>query len=343
MSSDREPRVWLPAIRAGTGADVFTTRLCAGLNARGIRTEITWLPPRSEYLPWTIPLPHTPDWANVAHVNSWLPWRFWPEGIPTVVTVHHLVHDPAFRPFRSKRQAAYHELVIRPRELRAIRDADAVTTVSRYVAGTVREFSGRDDVRAIHNWVDSDVYAPSEIAPRDPPGSFRLFMAGSSSLRKGFDLLPAFVDTLGPGFELRYAGGRAEVALPNVTCLGRIGQSELIREFQRCDAVVSLSRYEGFGYTALEAMACGKPFIGFAGSGLGEVVEDRRTALMAKGGDVVELAAHCRRLHGDPELAAALGSAGRKRAEERFSSAGALDAYRDIYSGLVAIDRRSRR
>src|SRR5690606_2448467 len=98
MSVELTPAVWLPAILAGTGADVFTMRLCDGLNARGLRAEITWLPRRAEYLPWTVQVPRPPEWANVAHVNSWLPQRFWPKGLPSVVTVHHLVHDPAYKP-----------------------------------------------------------------------------------------------------------------------------------------------------------------------------------------------------------------------------------------------------
>src|SRR3546814_10471771 len=85
-------------------------------------------------------------------------------------------------------------------------------------------------------------------------------MAGSHSRRKGFDLLPAFAHALGSGFEIRYAGGRSKLIspLPNVIELGRISDAQLIREYQACDAVVSLSRYEGFGYTALEAIACGR-------------------------------------------------------------------------------------
>src|SRR3546814_2046333 len=78
-------------------------------------------------------VPKPPEWANVVHVNSWLPKRFWPTDVPIVVTVHHLVHDPEFRPYRTLWQAAYHKFLIRRRERYAIRQADAVTTVSDYV------------------------------------------------------------------------------------------------------------------------------------------------------------------------------------------------------------------
>ena len=43
MSAPAIPAIWFPAVRTGTGTDVFTERLVAGLIARGIRAEITGL------------------------------------------------------------------------------------------------------------------------------------------------------------------------------------------------------------------------------------------------------------------------------------------------------------
>lgn len=36
---------------------MFTKHLAAGLARRGVRAEITWLPLRAEYAPWTVPVP----------------------------------------------------------------------------------------------------------------------------------------------------------------------------------------------------------------------------------------------------------------------------------------------
>lgn len=336
-----DPAVWLPTIRAGTGADVFTLRLCDGLNARGIRAEVAWLPHRAEYLPWTVPIPQPPCWANIVHVNSWLPRRFWPSGLPVVATVHHLVHDPAYRPYRSPAQAAYHWLLIRPRELRAIREADAVTTVSEYVRRTVVAFSGREDVAMIHNWIDTDVFSPSGTDGVRKAGPFRLFMAGSRTRRKGIDLLPAFVAALGPGFELRYAGGPADSQSPirGVVELGRISQAKLVREYQECDAVVSLSRYEGFGYVALEAMACGKPFLGFHASALPEVVGEDGGVLVPID-DVQALAAAAIGLRARLGKADLAGMSGRRRVLRQFDAAN-LDGYVALYARLMGLEHRS--
>ena len=42
-----EPAIWFPAIRTGSGVDVFTERLAESLNRRGIRAEIQLVAPSS--------------------------------------------------------------------------------------------------------------------------------------------------------------------------------------------------------------------------------------------------------------------------------------------------------
>lgn len=331
------PAIWFPAIRVGTGADIFTERLCEGLNARGIRAEIAWLPHRAEYAPWTVPVPQPPSWATIVHVNSWLPARFCRHGLPAVVTVHHLVHDPAFSPYRTLVQSVYHRLLIRGRELNAIRNAAAVTTVSNYVRGTVVEFSGREDIGVIHNWADYEKFSPDSSSKSTRSGPFKLFMAGSLSRRKGGDLLPAFVQALGDGFEVRHAGGAESVSCAEgVVGLGRISEGDLINEYRSCDAVVSLSRYEGFGYTALEAMACGKPFLGFKTSGLAEVVTED-CARLATIDDIQALAGLCNSLASREEQVLEMGVRGRMRALAAFSEKAAVDRLVSIYTSLLCI------
>lgn len=332
MADAIRPAVWMPTLRAGTGTDVFTERLCEGLNGRGVRAEIAWLPSRAEYMPWNVRVPPTPSWANLVHLNSWLPRRFWAAPLPTVVTVHHLVHDPAYRPYRSVAQALYHNLIIRERELNAIRSASAVTAVSDYVKRSASQFGGRDDIALIYNWLDLAEFRPGARNHSRQDGRFRILIVGSRSRRKGFDLLPEFARALGDGFQIRCAGGNGSVPhLPNLIDLGRVSAEHLIREYQGSDAVVSLSRYEGFGYTALEAMACGKPFVGFSGSGLSEVVEEGVTGLMVGRGDLNGLVNCCRQLKAQRGLAVRMGLAGRLRAERLFRQSEAIDSYLAIY------------
>lgn len=332
-------KVWLPAIRSGTGADVFTLRLQAALEAQGVQAVITWFPLWCELFPERLRRARIPAGTDLIHVNGWVGASFVGRGVPVVVTVHHLVHDPAYAPFRGAAQALYHRWHLRRRDLQAIRGAEAVTAVSRYVARTVESFGGHGPVHVIHNWVDVDKYSPA-TEPR-LPGPFRLLLVGNRSRRKGFDLLPRFLAELGHGFEVRCTGGLRDGtgdSLPQVRWLGRLEERSLIDEYRQCDAVVSLSRYEGFGYTAVEAMACGKPFLGFATSGLAEVAVGQAGVLVGVE-DVPALARAANALRHDPEGCRRMGHAGRAHVVSNFGSGNAR-RYLELYRQLVATECR---
>lgn len=79
------------------------------------------------------------------------------------------------------------------------------------------------------------------------------------------------------------------------------------------------SVYEPFGLINLEAMACETPVVASALGGIPEVVEDGRTGLLVPPGDPERLAAALRALLDDPARARALGVAGRRRVEARFT------------------------
>lgn len=338
-------RVWLPAIRVGTGVDVFTIRLSEALRSRGVEANITWFPACFELLPELMRLHGVPHGTDVIHANGWLGSPFVRRGVPVLTTVHHLVHDPAYAQYRSNSQALYHRWHVRWREQHALRHSEALTAVSHYVAGTVRAFCGRDDVATIPNWVDTARYTPDPARRSKPGCAFRLLMVGNQARRKGSDLLPALVATLGPRFNLRCTGGlrgddRAEMR--GVRMLGRLSEDELIREYQQCDAVISLSRYEGFGYSALEGMACAKPVVAFRTSAVAEVIADGVTGFLVPTDDTPAFADRCLQLESDHALALTMGSAARRRAIETYGEQSAIDAYLHVYSGLAVAGARRR-
>lgn len=82
--------------------------------------------------------------------------------------------------------------------------------------------------------------------------------------------------------------------------------------------VVVPSMGEGFGMVALEAMERGRPVVAAAIGGLGELVRDGVTGLLAEPGDEASLRQAIVRLASEPELARRMGEAGRARAVERF-------------------------
>lgn len=323
-------KVWLPAIRAGSGADVYTRRLAVALEHHGITAQITWFKLSHELLPVLLRRAQPPHGTDIIIANSWNAFAFRCFGLPLVAVVHHCVFDPKLRSYKSFPQFFYHRFFAEPREARSLHAADAVVAVSHFVANQLRQKLGRDGVEVIHNWVDTDLFKPQPQEARgDRP--FRLLFVGKPTRLKGGDLLVPLMHRLGADFELWFTANSrdCEKIYPpsNMIPIGMLAEQEMIRAYQECDAVLLPSRAEGFGYAALEAMACGKPVIASNNTALPEVIQDGITGILCNTGDVEVFANACRLLAGDPVLCVNMGDAGRQCAEERFAGAMSIESY----------------
>ena len=331
--------VWFPAVRAGTGADVFTLRLVSALQQRGCRADITWLPHRAEYAPWSVSPPSPPPWANLVHINSWLPKRFIPPNLPVVVTLHSCVHDPAFMPYKNLPRRLYHRLWVKHCEARSMARADATTAVSRYTAQRAMEAFGRTDIIPIHNWIDTNRFSPLER--QKPHHPFRLLFVGKLRRSKGIDILPEIMRRLGPDFELRFTGKAEELRCygaipPNIIPLGRIHNEDvLIEAYRTSDALLFPTRLEGFGLVALEAQACGIPVISSNCSALPEVVKHGKTGMLCSLDDVESFLSAARRLRSGTAAWSSMRKNARDHATSHFNEDTALSQYLDIYQKLL--------
>lgn len=335
--SSRPLGVWFPAIRCGTGADVFTLRLAKALNDRGIRAEITWLPHRAEYAPWSVPVPRPPTWATIVHINSWLHRRFIPKNLPCVVTTHGCVHDPAFKPYKNLLRALYHKFWVKRCEAYSIEHANAVTAVSQYTADQAIAVFGRKDIEILYNWVDTESFVPdSRPHPHQP---FRLLFVGKPNIRKGADLLPKIMKILGPDFELRYTGEPKDIGvsdLPdNMIAIGRLsGDAAVIEAYQEADVLLFPSRLEGMSLAMLEAQSCGLPIIATQASSLPEIVEHQQTGLLCPA-DCPESFAQATYKIQNPDEWLRLSIAARKRSLMLFQEKIRVDAWVHLYEKLA--------
>ncbi len=111
------------------------------------------------------------------------------------------------------------------------------------------------------------------------------------------------------------------------------GRVDNIRDAYAAGQVVVLcSITEGFPYTLIEAMTCGRPCVGTDVGGVTEAIGDTGLAVPPRNAEA--LAQACLTLLRDPGLRQRLGAAARLRALEFFTVDRAISAYDEIYTFL---------
>lgn len=331
-------RIWFPTIAAGSGADVYVRRLSAALKKHGVDAIVTWFPHWFELAPWLLRAVSPPPGTDIIHVNSWHGPAFYRKGIPFVVTCHHVVHSRHYLPFATALQRLYHRLLVRRWEAYSFEKANRVIAISRFTASCIADvFEGRQS-EVIHLWVDTDQFVPAKGIERRKDGPFRMFFLGNPIKRKGFELLSEIMERLGSEFVLHYSAGRGAVHSKkppsNMICIGRLFTEDVIKELQTSHALLFPSRFEGFGYAALEAMACGVPVIAARSSAIPEVVEHEKTGILCGTDDVNGFVQACRRLAGNEGFRMRLSRQARDAAVSRFDEEELVPRYLKLYEDL---------
>lgn len=335
--------VWFPAVRCGSGTDMFTERLATALSQRGIRAEITWLSQRAEYAPWSVAIPKPPSWANIVHVNTWLPIRFVPKKLLVVATIHSCIHDPTLLPFKSSLKELYHRVWIYRVESAILTRAQKVVAVSQYAAAQARATFSHHGITVIHNGIDCTRF--KSISRRESHHPFRLLYVGNWSALKGVSLLGPIMERLGQDFELRYTADRngrhKRYRLPNnCICLGRLhGIEQVVAAYHTADALLFPSHLEGLPLAVLEAMACDLPVIAARVSSLPEVIEHGVTGWLCEHHDQNKFVEACRALAQDSTQWRAMSEATSVRARQYWDEAVMVDRYLECYRSLLMENR----
>jgi glycosyltransferase involved in cell wall biosynthesis len=116
-------------------------------------------------------------------------------------------------------------------------------------------------------------------------------------------------------------------------------RDDVARLLAASDVAILTSISEGIPLTLIEAMAAGLPVVATRVGGVGEVVDDNRTGLLAPSGDSAALSSHLLRLATDPALRLQMGRLGRARSSEMFSEESMHGDYRDLLSRLTSPKR----
>jgi glycosyltransferase involved in cell wall biosynthesis len=118
-----------------------------------------------------------------------------------------------------------------------------------------------------------------------------------------------------------------------VTFKSDMTEEEIVNIYHTSDIAVIPSLYEGFGFGAGEAMACGIPLISTDAGGLKQVIGD--SAIKIKPGSVEEIEEGILKLFTEETTRKELSEKGRQRMEELFDWKIAAKAYVDLFERII--------
>lgn len=331
-------KIWIPSIKTGSGSDVYVERLAQSLTAQGVVVVVQWFPHYFELCPYLLRFVKPPADTDLIFANSWSAVGFIQHRIPVVTCIHHCVHDPDYRPFKSTLQAIYHRLLIYPFEAQGLSGSTAVVTGSEFTQ-QVSSRVFKITPHLIGYAIDTETFKPTS---KKKTGStpYKLLFIGNQSTRKGFDLLPQIMGQLGSDFKLYFTTGlrntEFSVDIPYAECVGSLTTAQLVQLYQECDALLFPTRYEGFGYAVAEATSCGLPVVASDCSSIPELLEDGNGGFLCPVDQVEAFVDKIRLLKASPELSETMVAYNRAHALQKFSQERMAQAYIHLFQQILS-------
>jgi glycosyltransferase involved in cell wall biosynthesis len=207
-------------------------------------------------------------------------------------------------------------------------------------------------VNVIANGLDPELYKPlnrrlvreSLNLPQNKQLVLFGAMQGTEDRWKGFPLLVPALQSLSKSewqgkIELLVFGSSQPENPINVGFkthyLGRLKDESLAKVYAAADVMVVPSRYETFGQTASEALACGTPVVAFDVTGLKDIVDRQQNGYLAKPYETEDLARGIAWVLEDPERHQKLCRSARLKVEEKFTLQVQARAYKSLYEEIL--------
>ncbi len=268
-------------------------------------------------------------------------------GVPVVSVIHHPLHIDREADFaidrnllKKVKRTLYFPLFMQQRVAPRL---DKIVTVSEASRREIERYFGipEKDVAVVHNGTDSGIFRP---VPGRRIETDLIFVGRTEDRKKGVGTLLHALTLLPPQVRLKIVDGR----IPDDGLVMRFARRygirerlvlvrrmleipELVAEYSTARVAVVPSFFEGFGFPASEAMACGLPVVANAAGALPEVVgSDGEAGRLVPPRDPPALAAAIGEVLAEPERAARMGRAARDRVERVFR-------WSDAAAGLAAV------
>ena len=243
-------------------------------------------------------------------------------GLPQVTTVHDLL--PLLYPSEYPRQQYYFRHYV-PAVLRA---SHAVIVISESTRRDLLRFYdvAPEKVHVVLSGYDAQRFFPPSSPSEPDPDPYLLYVGNVMPHKNLGRLVDAFA-LIARQFPVRLVlrgGGRprnVQLLQERIAALGierrvewrpYVAEEDLLALYRGARALVLPSLHEGFGLTALEAMACGTPVVASGVSSIPEVVGD--AGVLVDPLDPASIAAGLRRILSEDDLCRDLRERGLKRA-----------------------------
>jgi len=279
---------------------------------------------------------------------------------PVLTTIHHPLSEDQKADFQQLRafehrlrRAAYYPLLM---HRLVVPRLEKVVTVSRTAARSVAQAYGipLSEVGVVYNGVDTELFRPDPQLPKRK--NQLIFVGNTEDRKKGIGYLLEAMLYLPKEVRLKVVDGGAPRQIvmgellkryslgERVSTTGKIPTGELVRAYQESEIFVSPSLYEGFGFPAAEAMACGLPAVVTDGGALPEVAgKDGESALLVPKQDARALARAINLLLQNRELGLRLAEKGRQRVLSLFSWEAAARNMVSLYEEMIAAKKGGRK
>lgn len=221
-------------------------------------------------------------------------------GVPVLATIHHPITrdlDLALRTMDGFRDRLllkrwYSFVRMQRRVARSLPHVVAVSHATK--RDVIKDFGLEGDrVSVVHNGIDTEMYKPLSHVRREgstlmavvssghPLKGLRYLLLAFSLLRRRFASLKLLlVGKLPEHGEIPKLIRSLELG-DHIQNLYGLDYSDMVYHYARAGIVVVPSLYEGFGFPAGEAMACGAPLVCTDGGALSEVVADAAVTVPA--------------------------------------------------------------
>lgn len=229
------------------------------------------------------------------------------------------------------------------KQLRHMKDANAIVAISSSLAQRYKSVLGRSDIRLIHNGVDADRFRRERIPKQDDVVRF-VSVGRISKLKGHYDMIQAFATLLNEGqsnFHMSFIGDCDEAFAGTVRDLGLNEYVSLCgfvddvpSVLAQSDVYISGHPWEAFGRALAEAMISGCFAIGVDNAGTKDLIIDGETGRLYPPNDIASLTSILRECITNPVGREKIASRGMSFARGHFTiqrcAADVLSVYRDV-------------